>query len=106
MHLLRSQMPLNALLLHRNPPRCARMMSLIHALKPVHCDVGVHLRGGNIGMSQNRLNSPQVSSVAHHVGRATVAKHMRARLAIDLRLADDPPHALASQSSPTSVHEY
>src|SRR5215469_15959205 len=39
----------------------------------------VHLRRGNIGMTKNRLNRAQVGAIFHHMGGATMTKHMRAR---------------------------
>src|SRR5262249_29466151 len=96
----------NTLPSHPIPPLCARMMSLVHALKPVHRDVGVHLCCSNIGVSQDRLNGTQVSAVSDHVRRATVAKHVRTGLPIELGFADDPPHALACEASSIPVHEH
>ena len=81
------------------------MMGVINALKPVHSDMRIHLRSRDIGMSEDRLDRPQIGSLAHHVGGATVAQHVRTRLAVELRLPNNPPDALATEAGSTSIDE-
>src|SRR4051812_22641751 len=65
----------------------------------------VHLRSGDVGMSQNGLDGAEVSAVADHVGGATVAQHVRTRLPVGLRLAHDAPHSLARKSRSGTIEK-
>jgi hypothetical protein len=49
------------------------MMFLIDVLQAVEREVRIYLRGGDIGVAENRLHSAKVSAVFHHVSRAAMS---------------------------------
>ena len=83
------------------------MMSLIHILLPIQGQVGVHLRSGNIGMAQNGLRGTQISAILYHVGRTTVAQHVRTGITPCTRRrgANHLPDPLAGQFPGASAEE-
>ncbi len=58
------------------------MMLAMHGLQAAQRQMRIHLRGGNIGMTQNQLHAAQVGAVLHHVRGATVAQPMRTGAAV------------------------
>jgi hypothetical protein len=54
------------------------MMRPMDRLQPAQGEMGVDLGGGNIGMAQQGLDSPQIGSVLDHMGGATVTHDVRA----------------------------
>src|SRR5258708_5724671 len=77
-----------------------RMMFRIHALQSIERDVGVDLRSRDVGMAQNRLYSPQIGAVFHHMCCARVPQHVWAGIASRGQrcLADHLPDPLTRQS--------
>lgn len=49
----------------------------MHGLEPGVLDVGVDLRGGNIGVPQKFLNDPEVGTAAEEMSRKAVPHEMR-----------------------------
>src|SRR6266446_8462781 len=39
---------------------CARVVRLVNLLQPLLDDMGINLRGGNVGMAKHKLHGPQV----------------------------------------------
>ena len=75
----------------------------------LHRDVGVDLRGGDVGVAEQALDTAQVGAVLHHVGGATVAQHVRAGLA-DVATgaggaAHHLPHPLAGERASAHAEE-
>ena len=56
-------------------------------------------------MTENGLDSAQVSAVTDHVSRATMAQHVRTGLLVRLCFAHNPPDSFSCKACPTSVHE-
>ena len=54
------------------------MVLAMHFLQPSQRQVGVDLRGGDVGVAQQQLHAAQVGAVLHHVRGATVAQPVRA----------------------------
>src|ERR1039458_3397671 len=54
----------------------ARQVSRVN-LSILGMDVGVDLRGGDVGVAEQALHTAQIGAVLHHVGGATVAQHVR-----------------------------
>src|SRR5581483_8236342 len=59
----------------------------------------IHLRGSDIGVSQNCLHGAKVSTVFNHMRRATMTQHMRTRMTAILfgLRADHLPDALTGE---------
>ena len=72
------------------------MMQAMHGLEPAERQVGVDLRGRDVGVPEQGLNSPQVSPVLNHVGGATVAQAVRAGLGVEV--LDQAPDPLAGKN--------
>ena len=83
------------------------MMLLINVLQPIECQVRIHLRGRNIGVSKDRLYGSQVGAIFYHVGGATVAQHMRTCIATgaDGSGTHHLPDSLPSQLSRTAAEK-
>ena len=74
------------------------MMCPVNALQVLHRNVRIHLRGRNIRVSQQALHRPQVRAMLHHMRRATVTQHMRARFALASRgTPNHLPHPLPGE---------
>src|ERR1700735_2658293 len=54
----------------------SRMMLLVHLVQPVKREMRVHLRGRNVGMTQNGLHCAQVGAILDHVRGATMPQHV------------------------------
>src|SRR6185503_9565123 len=63
---------------------CSRMVLLKHAFQPIESDMGINLGGGDVGVSQQGLDSAQIGAIFHHVSSAAVAKHVWAGVASNL----------------------
>ena len=79
-----------------NPSGGPGMVSPMHRFQPAQRQVGIHLRGRDIGVPQQGLHGPQIGSVLHHMGGATVAQHVRAGAGI--QLLHQAPHPLPGKS--------
>ena len=60
--------------LRRQCALCARMMLAMHCFQAAEREVGVDLRGGDVGVAEQGLHAAQVGAVLHHVRGATVAQ--------------------------------
>jgi hypothetical protein len=60
------------------------MMRSVHFFEAIQRHMRVHLGSRNVGVSQNGLDGPEVSTIADHVSGATVAQHVRTRLPVRL----------------------
>ena len=70
------------------------MKLLVHASEVRAVDVGVDLRGRDVGVAQELLQNPQVGATHQHVRRKAVPEHVRMNVAEPRRLgvlADDLP---------------
>jgi hypothetical protein len=69
--------------------------------------MGVNLRGRDIGMAEDSLNSTQVGAVFYHVGSTAMAKHVRAGVASCARgrRTHYLPHALAGELARAAAQE-
>ena len=78
------------------PALAARMMLFVHAVQPVEREMGVHLRGRDVGVPEDGLHRAQVGAVLHHVRRATMTQHVRTGVPRRLRrgIVHHLPHAL------------
>ena len=54
------------------------MKLAMHFLQMAQRQVGVDLRGGDVGVAQQQLHAAQVGTVLHHVRGATVTQTVRA----------------------------
>ncbi len=72
----------------------AGMVLAVDALEVLHRDVRVDLRGGDVGVAEQALDTAQVGAVLDHVSGATVAQHVRTgfvRAAFDVGLKRRAP---------------
>lgn len=61
----------------RHARSAARMMLAMQLLQPFARDVGIDLRGGNVGMPQQHLHHAQIGAVVEQMGGKSVAQHVR-----------------------------
>src|SRR2546430_8166088 len=76
-----------------------RMVLKIVFLCPFHCHVSINLGRVDLAVSQDRLYGTEIRSTFHHLGRATVAQHVRPDIAADCFRArpHDLPEALPGE---------
>lgn len=55
----------------------ARMMLAMQLLQPFARDMGIDLRGGDVGMPQQHLHHAQIGAVVEQMGGKSVAQHVR-----------------------------
>ena len=82
-------------------------MFRVYAFQPIQGDMGINLRGRNVGVAEDRLNGSQVGAVFYHVGGTTVAQHVRTGVASSARRCDSYhlPDSLAGKLLRTSRDE-
>jgi len=67
------------------------MVLLVNALQPIQCHVGVNLRGRDVGVAKQSLDSSQIGAILDHVRGAAMAQHMRTGVTPSL-LGCNPNH--------------
>ena len=72
-------------------PLSARMKLAVHRLEPLLVDVGVNLRGRDVGVAEHLLDDPQVRAIAEQVGGEAVPEQVR----IDIRSRPDGAHTFS-----------
>src|SRR5207244_3699589 len=84
-----------------------RMMLLIDLSHPARRNVGVNLRGGDIGVAQDGLHRSEIGAVLNHVRGATMPKHVRTHVTADsLRPSSyHLPQPLPGKLSPPATDE-
>ena len=83
------------------------MMLLIYTLQSIERQVRVDLRGRNISVAKDGLYCAQVRAILDHVCGATVAQHVRTRIAPHSRgcSSNHLPDALTSQFASSTPKE-
>lgn len=54
--------------------------------QPLLLDMGVDLGGGNVGMTEHHLNSPEIGTIGEKVGGKGMADHVRGNFLGDASL--------------------
>ena len=62
---------------HDISARAARVMHAMHSLEAAERQVGVDLRGGDVGVAEHHLHAAEIGAVLDHVRGATVAQAVR-----------------------------
>ena len=80
---------------------------MVHRAEAVTGEVGVDLRGGEISVSEELLNDPQVGTALEQVSRVRVAQRVRMQstAVVERDRSHDSPHVACPECTAALVEE-